>query len=191
MTRILVFACLCIPYLLVAQHSGAKKLAKEKEKQFHAQLDSISRYQEEAVYRQHAPAFAGTGTNGETFDLTAAKGEIVFVNFWFTSCGPCIKEMPELESLRKKYQDQVRFVSLCLDQAPRIAQTLSWLAQQRHIQSFDWLILPESQPVARKYGVALYPTNLIIDPAGKVHTIGGSNLGYLERRLKKLIKAKG
>lgn len=38
-----------------------------------------------------------TELNGDEIDLSNFKGKTVFINFWATWCGPCIKEMPTIE----------------------------------------------------------------------------------------------
>ena len=38
--------------------------------------------------------------------LSDFKGDVVLLNFWATWCGPCIIEIPEFNSLYKKYKDQ-------------------------------------------------------------------------------------
>lgn len=38
-----------------------------------------------------------TELNGDKIDLSNSKGKTVFINFWATWCGPCIKEMPSIE----------------------------------------------------------------------------------------------
>ena len=40
----------------------------------------------------------------------------MLVNFWATWCAPCVKEMPELDALQKKYP-KVRFVGIGVDSA--------------------------------------------------------------------------
>lgn len=45
------------------------------------------------------------------------KDQILYINFWATWCGNCIKNIPELNSLISKYEDDLRieFVNVCLD----------------------------------------------------------------------------
>lgn len=54
--------------------------------------------------------------NGATQSLAAWKGQPIVVNFWATWCAPCVKEMPELDALQKKYP-QIKFVGIGVDSA--------------------------------------------------------------------------
>jgi thiol-disulfide isomerase/thioredoxin len=47
-----------------------------------------------------------TAVNGRQVDLSAMHGKVVLVDFWGTSCAPCMSELPELKALEQKYQDQ-------------------------------------------------------------------------------------
>jgi len=44
--------------------------------------------------------------NGERMDLSDFKGKIVFINYWATWCGPCIKEMPTIELAQGSLKDE-------------------------------------------------------------------------------------
>jgi thiol-disulfide isomerase/thioredoxin len=57
--------------------------------------------------------------NGAMHSLTDFKGQPMVVNFWATWCAPCVKEMPELDALQKKYP-HVRFVGIGVDTAANI-----------------------------------------------------------------------
>lgn len=54
--------------------------------------------------------------NGATQSLSGWKGQPIVVNFWATWCAPCVREMPELDALQKKYP-LVRFVGIGVDSA--------------------------------------------------------------------------
>ncbi len=38
--------------------------------------------------------------NGQPVELSSFRGKAVFLNFWETSCGPCLAEMPAIERLQ-------------------------------------------------------------------------------------------
>jgi thiol-disulfide isomerase/thioredoxin len=47
-----------------------------------------------------------TELNGEKIDLSDFKGKTVFINYWATWCGPCIKEMPSIELAQNSLRDK-------------------------------------------------------------------------------------
>ena len=50
-----------------------------------------------------APDFALVDQYGEEHTLSDYEGKTVFLNFWATWCGPCKREMPEVQALYEKY----------------------------------------------------------------------------------------
>ncbi|MEI2415200.1 TlpA disulfide reductase family protein [Orrella sp. JC864] len=56
---------------------------------------------------------------GRQVPLSSFAGQPMLVNFWATWCPPCVKEMPDLEALQKKFP-QVRFVGIGIDTAENI-----------------------------------------------------------------------
>lgn len=59
-----------------------------------------------------ATLLGGEGTF--TQDDIAAKDATV-INFWSTTCGPCINEMPEIAAFADALPDTVQVVTVCLD----------------------------------------------------------------------------
>lgn len=54
-----------------------------------------------------SPAKEFTVTDSDhSVSLNQYRGQVVLVNFWATWCPPCRKEMPDLQALYDKYQDQ-------------------------------------------------------------------------------------
>ena len=60
-----------------------------------------------------APAFAPdftfttTDRNGEAYDESVFAGQtLTMINFWEPWCGPCVREMPDLEKLYQDYRDR-------------------------------------------------------------------------------------
>ena len=45
--------------------------------------------------------------DGKTFNVAEHRGQWIVVNFWATWCGPCIKEMPELDELDRAREDVI------------------------------------------------------------------------------------
>ncbi|HGY54269.1 MAG TPA: TlpA family protein disulfide reductase [Caldithrix abyssi] len=59
-----------------------------------------------SLNERYAANFTLKDTSGEEYSLSDFKGKIVILNFWATWCAPCLREMPDLEQINKKYKDQ-------------------------------------------------------------------------------------
>ncbi len=44
--------------------------------------------------------------NGEKKSLNDYKGKVIFLNFWATWCGPCVKEMPDLSKISEELKNK-------------------------------------------------------------------------------------
>ncbi len=70
---------------------------------------------EERVKRP-APAFVLKTLKDDPVNLNGLKGKVVLINFWANWCGPCLDELPQLETLRRSLgQKSVEFLAVNLD----------------------------------------------------------------------------
>ena len=51
------------------------------------------------------PSIKLNDLNNQPIDLNQYKGKTVFINFWATWCGPCVKEMPSIERAKDILKD--------------------------------------------------------------------------------------
>ena len=117
------------------------------------------------------PDFVFKDILGNTYTPEDIKGKVVVINLWFTSCAPCIEEMPELNKLVKEYEnnDAVLFLALALDEkGPRLSKFL-----ETHI--FNYNIVPDSQDyIVEKLQVGIFPTHIVLDKnSNVVFTLAG------------------
>lgn len=110
-----------------------------------------------------AKDFTVTDLAGKKWSLSQLKGKTVVLNFWFTSCAPCIQEMPELNTLSDKYKknENIVFLAITYDTKEVIEKFLSK-------REFKFNLVPKSIDVINEYGVSSYPTSLVIDGDGKI-----------------------
>jgi cytochrome c biogenesis protein CcmG/thiol:disulfide interchange protein DsbE len=70
---------------------------------------------------QPLPAFALPDLQGKLVDSHRLLGKPVVVNLWFTTCGPCIAEMPTLNRMqREKASTGIVFLAMTFDNSAKV-----------------------------------------------------------------------
>ena len=117
------------------------------------------------VARSTAPDFVSENLRGGNTGLVDYKGKVVLLNFWATWCMPCRAEMPGMETLWQKYQEQgLVIAAVSVDEGSRgRIETFTKLFDL----SFPVLLDPESK-VSDLYKVSNMPTSFLIDRNGKI-----------------------
>ena len=101
---------------------------------------------------------------GNKVDLTVFKGKIVFLNFWTTWCPPCRKEMPAMEKLHKKLQDQeFIMVSVSIKES---AKKVDDFFKKRKL-TIAALLDPKGH-TSKEFGIAQIPTTFVLNKNGEI-----------------------
>ena len=115
----------------------------------------------ECVKGRKAPLTFVQTLDGKSYDVATFSGKILVINFWSTTCLPCIAEMPALNKLVKEYQENnVLFLGFAGDKATRLTSAFF----TKH--PFDFEIIPESQNMMSLFHTNTLPTTYIIDQHG-------------------------
>jgi len=101
----------------------------------------------------------------EVIDIRDFRGKVVLVNFWATWCGPCIQEIPSLNSLQEKFAGQgFSIIGISLDRGgPAIVEKMINRA------GIKYPILLGNTKVSKEFGgIFGVPTSFLLDRSGKV-----------------------
>ena len=114
---------------------------------------------------------SGRTIDGQDFDISSLRGKIVLVDFWATWCQPCIRELPNVSLLYRRYHDQgFEVVGVSLD--PEMGALKDFLRSKE----VSWATIPASigseNPVIAHYGIFSIPQMILIDRDGKVIATG-------------------
>jgi peroxiredoxin len=125
-----------------------------------------------------APNFDVVTLNGEHLKLSDLAGKVVVINFWYTSCPPCLAEMPALNQLVEDFQKtDVTFIAFARNDEDALKPFLK-------LRQFDYKIVTSQYDISDKYCiVAGWPMNMVIDKNGVVKEIFAG--GYTDERAKK------
>ncbi|HSI56305.1 MAG TPA: TlpA disulfide reductase family protein [Ideonella sp.] len=116
--------------------------------------------------RESAPDVAYTLLNGSKQGLSGARGKVVLVNFWATSCVTCVKEMPNIVATYEKFKGRgfdTLAVAMSYDPPTYVAN----FAQSRKLPF--GVAIDNTGVIAQSFGdIRLTPTTFLIDKKGGI-----------------------
>ena len=119
-----------------------------------------------------APQFALRDAEGNTRTLSDYEGQVVWLNFWATWCGPCRRELPDIQALANEFETD-GLVVLTLNFEQSVGTALPFWEEL----DLDLPILFDSDgDVASQYRLRGFPDNFFIDRAGVLRSF---ELGFL------------
>jgi thiol-disulfide isomerase/thioredoxin len=136
--------------------------------------------------RPMAPEFDLPLLDGTSVRLSELRGKIVILDFWATWCAPCEVQMPELDRLwrdragrgkdgQPHAEDDLMIVGLSVDTKP-VAEIADWIEER----GLEYPIALANHDLAMQFGVFGFPTLLIVDKDGRIHTRHTGVLGRPE-----------
>ncbi len=115
-----------------------------------------------------APDFTLPGLKGGSVSLSDHIGKsVILIDFWSTTCDPCMVEMPHLVSMYEKYKDKGFVVlAISLDGPESLAQVQSTVHDKK--MSFPVLLDQETKVIARYNPKRDMPFAVLIDKSGAI-----------------------
>ena len=153
LTRLRAVACVCL--LLLSWQITASELPKGL-----LTLDG-----------RDAPPLVLKNMDGETWDLSEARGHWVFVHFWATWCGPCRREMPTIQALFPEFDPQELEIVL-VNTAETEDTVFGFLAS---VAPDITPLMDEDGLVTERWQPRGLPASFFVDPEGKLRylALGG------------------
>jgi thiol-disulfide isomerase/thioredoxin len=127
-----------------------------------------------------------TAAEGKQVDAAKMHGKVVIVQFWSTTCVPCVLEMPTIKALFDKYHGQgLELVGVNLDIDPAKARRfvrdkkLEWPQHYRD--------KGDSNDFSKEVEVMGIPAFLLVDKQGKVRSWNAEDSEDFEGQIIKLL----
>lgn len=131
--------------------------------------DGINQKSKRQFLGKEIPFFKVKDINGVEFDSSKTK-RLVFYNFWFAGCAPCVLETDMLNNLQSKFKHEVDFVSLTFDSKESVVNFIN-----KH--PFNFRHLSVSKEFLSNLDInGGYPTSVLVFD-GKIikYRLGGPN----------------
>lgn len=116
---------------------------------------------------QPAPQFTLTDINGQQVSLSDFAGKVVYLDFWASWCGPCMREVPYARELKKRMENETDlvflYVSVDTDQT-------AWRSTVAHhqIEGVHLNVPGFNHQVPEAYNLKGVPTFFLIGRDGKI-----------------------
>lgn len=121
-----------------------------------------------------APEFTLNDLSGQPVALSDYRGKILFLNFWQTTCPPCIEEMPDFIAFMQDQPDDVTWLTVNFGENERLVREF--------FAEYDLLGIPtvmdNNSDVRYRYGVYGAPVTFVIDPEGVIQYMNIGQLTY-------------
>ena len=141
---------------MIHEEKGSTELAKAYFLKADSRLEMIG---------ASAPNFSATDIDGNPISLKDYRGKVVLLDFWTTTCGPCIAEMPNVKKVYDVYKDvgfDVIGVNLDADEAD--------LHEFLKVCDLPWrqIFGGQDSPLKELYRVRGIPSPWLMDKEGKI-----------------------
>jgi len=117
-----------------------------------------------------APAFSFTTDQGKHISLSAPESGLLVLNFWETSCVPCVAELPSLSAFARKFRSkQVVVVAVSGDEDPQ--KYRRFLRDHRVV--LDTYRDP-TRRISERFGTFQFPETYIIQDGRIIRKVVGA-----------------
>jgi cytochrome c biogenesis protein CcmG, thiol:disulfide interchange protein DsbE len=120
-----------------------------------------------AKTKSPAPDFSLPSLDGGRVKLSDYKGKVVIIDFWSTTCGPCLEEMPELVKIyNAKKAEGLEVLAIAVD-PPETQANIPAKVKQTGM-NFPILLDEETEVMDRYNPKGEMPFTAVIDRSGSI-----------------------
>ncbi|ABV38148.1 hypothetical protein Ssed_3544 [Shewanella sediminis HAW-EB3] len=118
-----------------------------------------------------APNFTINQIDNTPFKLSEFKGkQSVYLIFWNTWCGHCMKKVPQLMTIEREFGEQVKLLAINTSWSDSLAEISQFQArfEANYAIAFD-----DNAEITHRYGVMGTPTGFLVDINGVIRQVDG------------------
>lgn len=108
------------------------------------------------------------------------KYKLTFIDYWTTTCGPCIKAMPEIVAMYKEYKDRgVNFITITDESEPQKIELAKEILNKNKVNWTNYF--DKNKDFKNKVNATAYPLQFLVDQNGIIVTRVFANLNEIKR----------
>lgn len=181
----------------ISKLNQAEKLEQIINTTYHLPTDTVyknyivKRFEDGTVFYKgmKAPDFVVENEKGEKVSLATFRGKVVFIDFWYAACGPCIAGFHNLHTLKQRFANKdIIFLNISIDNRN------TWLKALQQLDITGYHVFTENKgnnhPIIGAYKVNSYPATCLLDRQGNIFMANPSrNPLELESQLEEALKS--
>ncbi|MBQ8422645.1 MAG: TlpA family protein disulfide reductase [Coprobacter sp.] len=122
------------------------------------------RMRSKSIVGAEAPHEAFLDIDGNEVRFSDFKGKYIYVDFWASWCGPCVREIPHLQKLEAELQnDNVVFIAISLD-----TDRNAWIQKMQQLGMSGHQYIVKDNKLATMLNIKGIPFYIIYDKEGKL-----------------------
>lgn len=127
------------------------------------------------------------GNNEKITKSDFSRYDVTLIDYWSTTCKPCIQDLPKLVRLYEKYKDQkVNFISVTAETQKDKIKLAESILRKNNVNWKYFFDLKEEFP--KKLNASGYPLQILVDSNGKIIDRKLGELDEIELTIQKYIK---
>ncbi len=110
-----------------------------------------------------------TDLEGNPYPLSQLKGRLVLLNFWLTTCQPCLEELPSMLEIATRYGKKgMVLVMVSADKKLKSIQAfLEKVPRLKHLDASAVIVRDPGAKIAHSLGTRKFPETYLVHPDGR------------------------
>lgn len=154
-------------------------------------IDKLAALANDSLLGTTVPDLQLTDIDGVTHNLADYRGSVIYLNFWFVGCPPCMGEIPDINRFYTTFKDSsFLLISLALNDSMQLRKFLA--GKYLHPpEPVLYPIVPNAKAISSQLAVTGYPTSLFIDKKGIIRLVASGGTGATFKRYLEIYGKKG